>query len=41
MRRWWLGLEYGLLFFGLVGGYTLLGSPGSPVPFLVVAAIGV
>jgi hypothetical protein len=30
----WLGLEYGLVFFGLVGAYTLLGSPGSPIPLL-------
>ncbi|OAN41779.1 type II CAAX prenyl endopeptidase Rce1 family protein [Mycolicibacterium iranicum] len=30
--------EYVILFFGLVGGYALLGSPGSPIPFLVVLA---
>jgi membrane protease YdiL (CAAX protease family) len=38
--RWRLGLEYLLLFFGLVGGYALIGSPGSPIPFLLVGAIG-
>jgi CAAX protease family protein len=35
-RRIWLAFEYLILFFGVVGVYALLGSPGSPIPFLVV-----
>lgn len=35
-RRLWLVFEYLILFFGVVGGYALIGSPGSPIPFLVV-----
>lgn len=34
-----LAVEYLILFFGVVGGYALLGSPGSPIPFLVVLGI--
>lgn len=33
-RRLWL--EYLTLFFGVVGVYALLDSPGSPIPFLLV-----
>jgi uncharacterized protein len=35
-RRFWLAFEYLILFFGVVGVYALLGSPGSPIPFLLV-----
>jgi len=35
-RRSWLTAEYVLLFFVAVGGYALVGSPGSPIPFLLV-----
>ncbi|MGN9909400.1 CPBP family glutamic-type intramembrane protease [Phytohabitans sp. LJ34] len=35
----WLAVEFLALFFGVVGVYTLAGSPGSPIPFLVVGAI--
>ncbi len=35
-RRLWLAFEYLILFFGVVGVYALLGSPGSPIPFLLV-----
>jgi hypothetical protein len=35
-RRLWLTFEYLILFFGAVGVYALLGSPGSPIPFLLV-----
>ncbi|SDZ44172.1 CAAX protease self-immunity [Asanoa ishikariensis] len=31
------GVEFVVLFFGAVGGYALLGSPGSPIPVLLVA----
>lgn len=37
--RAWLAGEFLLLFFGLVGGYALLGSPGSPIPALVVLGL--
>ncbi|GIF47368.1 CAAX prenyl protease-like protein [Asanoa ferruginea] len=30
------GVEFGALFFVAVGGYALLGSPGSPIPVLLV-----
>src|ERR1700754_1022215 len=30
------GVEFVVLFFGAVGGYALLGSPGSPIPVLLV-----
>jgi membrane protease YdiL (CAAX protease family) len=33
--------EYAVLFFGLAGVYALLGHPGSPIPFLVLSALGV
>lgn len=39
-RRVRLGFEYLVLFFGAVGGYALLDSPGSPIPFLVVLGGG-
>jgi uncharacterized protein len=35
-RRVRLTFEYLVLFFGIVGIYALLNSPGSPIPFLVV-----
>lgn len=35
-RRLWLAFEYLILFFGVVGVYALLGSPGSPIPFLLI-----
>jgi membrane protease YdiL (CAAX protease family) len=35
-----LAVELLVLFFGVVGSYTLAGSPGSPIPFLVVGAVG-
>jgi hypothetical protein len=38
-RRVWLLLEYGLIFYGLAGAYTLLGNPGSPIPVLVIGAV--
>lgn len=34
----WLAVEYGLVFFGAVVAYTAAGSPGSPIPVLVVMA---
>ncbi|HEV2780658.1 MAG TPA: CPBP family intramembrane glutamic endopeptidase [Actinophytocola sp.] len=40
-RQIWLLVEYGVLFFALAGVYTLIGHPGSPVPFLVLSALGV
>jgi CAAX protease family protein len=39
--RTWLLVEYVVLFFGLAGVYTLIGHPGSPVPLLVLSALGV
>ena len=38
-RRLWLAFEYLFLFFGVVGGYALLGSPGSPIPFLLLLGV--
>lgn len=38
--RVWLAAEFLALFFGVVGVYALAGSPGSPIPFLLVGAIG-
>jgi CAAX protease family protein len=38
-RQRWLLTEYALLFFGLVAACTAIGSPGSPIPFLVVGAL--
>jgi hypothetical protein len=35
-RRVWLAFEYLILFYGVVGVYVLLDSPGSPIPFLLV-----
>lgn len=35
-RRFWLAFEYLVLFFGVVGVYALVGSPGSPIPFLLL-----
>jgi hypothetical protein len=32
--------EYVLLFFGLVGAYAAIGSPGSPIPVLLVLGLG-
>jgi membrane protease YdiL (CAAX protease family) len=37
--RIWLAIEFVVLFVGAVGGYALLGSPGSPLPPLAVVAI--
>lgn len=37
-RRLWLLVEYLILFFGVVSVYALLGSPGSPIPFLLLLA---
>lgn len=37
-RRLWLAFEYLILFFGVIGVYALLDSPGSPIPFLLVLA---
>ncbi len=34
-----LAFEYGL-FFGLIAAYAAVGSPGSPIPFLLVGAVG-
>ena len=34
MKLW---AEFLILYFGLVGGYALIGSPGSPVPLGVLA----
>jgi uncharacterized protein len=39
-RQVWLAAEYVVLFYGLAGAYVLLGSPITPVPFLVVGAVG-
>jgi membrane protease YdiL (CAAX protease family) len=33
-----LAVEYAVLFFGAVIGYTLAGSPGSPIPVLLMMA---
>ncbi|WP_324192028.1 CPBP family intramembrane glutamic endopeptidase [Nocardia puris] len=35
-----LGIEFGVLFFVLVGAYAAIGSPGSPIPLLVLLAVG-
>lgn len=40
-RRGVLLAEYLVLFFGLATVYRLIGHPGSPVPLLVLASIGV
>ncbi len=32
-------VEFGVLYFGLVGGYAAIGSPGSPIPLLIVLAV--
>lgn len=40
-RRGFLLAEFLVLFFGLATGYALIGHPGSPVPLLVLASIGV
>ncbi|GIG87174.1 hypothetical protein Pen02_21100 [Plantactinospora endophytica] len=37
-RRGYLAVEYALLFFGAVLGYVLVGSPGSPIPPLLLLA---
>ncbi|WP_422769130.1 CPBP family intramembrane glutamic endopeptidase [Plantactinospora sp. WMMC1484] len=37
-RRGYLAAEYALLFFGAVLGYVLAGSPGSPIPPLLLLA---
>lgn len=39
-RQLWLVTEYLVLFFGLAGVYTVIGHPGSPVPLLVLGAVG-
>ncbi|WP_431963779.1 CPBP family glutamic-type intramembrane protease [Nocardia sp. bgisy134] len=38
-RSTWLAIEFVALYFGLVGGYAAIGSPGSPIPLLVVLAV--
>ncbi|MEV0031704.1 CPBP family intramembrane glutamic endopeptidase [Nocardia sp. NPDC050793] len=38
-RSTWLAVEFVALYFGLVGGYAAIGSPGSPIPLLVVLAV--
>jgi len=35
-RRWWLWAEFLLLYFGLIAAYTLIDSPGSPIPPLLL-----
>lgn len=35
-RRLWRAIEFVALFFGAVGVYALLGSPGSPIPALLL-----
>ncbi|BCB78778.1 hypothetical protein GCM10022251_78270 [Phytohabitans flavus] len=35
----WLAAEFLALFFGVVGVYALFGSPGSPIPFLLVGGV--
>jgi membrane protease YdiL (CAAX protease family) len=37
--RAWLVTEYVLLFFGAVAAYALAGSPGSPIPVLVLLGV--
>jgi membrane protease YdiL (CAAX protease family) len=37
-QRVWLAAEYLVVFFGVVGGYTIAGSPGSPIPVLLAMA---
>lgn len=37
--RLWLASEYAILFFGVVGVYALLDSPGSPIPFVLAFAV--
>ncbi len=32
-------VEFAVLYFGLVGGYAALGSPGSPIPLLIVLSV--
>ncbi|WP_207222705.1 CPBP family intramembrane glutamic endopeptidase [Herbihabitans rhizosphaerae] len=40
--RWaWLAVEFAALFFVAVGVYAAIGSPGSPIPVLVVLAVAV
>lgn len=39
-RRAWLLVEYLVLFYGVVGVFILAGSPGGPIPPLVVLAAG-
>lgn len=39
-RRLRLGFEYLILFFGVVCGYALIDSPGSPIPVLILLAGG-
>jgi uncharacterized protein len=36
----WLAAEFLALFFGIVGAYALAGSPGSPIPLLLLGAAG-
>jgi uncharacterized protein len=38
--RVWLAAEFLALFFGAVGVYALAGSPGSPIPVLLLGAAG-
>jgi uncharacterized protein len=40
MRRLGLAVEYGLVFFGLVGVFAWARVPGGPIPVLLVLAIG-
>ncbi|MGV9821565.1 CPBP family glutamic-type intramembrane protease [Nocardia xishanensis] len=38
-RSTWLAIEFVALYFGVVGGYAAIGSPGSPIPLLVALAV--
>lgn len=40
-RKTWLAVEFVVLFFGVIGLYALLLRGVSPLPFLLVAAVGV
>ncbi len=38
-RRWWLAVEFVVVYFGVVGGYIALAVPGGPIPPLVLGAV--
>lgn len=40
-RKTWLAVEFVILFFGVIGLYALVLRGVSPVPFLLVVAVGV